>query len=123
MHQQIEECRYGVAHRLPAWRHISRGTQLNRIIPVAGQGSGILQTGRDTRLEQFRYHSLCTLRAISPASPPAITAATVWIHFPEGLPVAPAASAAFSVPQFYKPIDLYVYKQITLFGCKQMTLL
>ena len=51
--EQIEQRRHSVAHRFPAWRHVARGAQIHRVVPVAGQCAGRNQASRDAGLEQF----------------------------------------------------------------------
>src|SRR5579864_233170 len=51
--EQVEQLRHGVAHTFPSRRHITRGAQVNRVIPVSREGAGRQQARGDAGLEHL----------------------------------------------------------------------
>ena len=49
--EHVEKRWHRVTHRFPAWRHVSRRSQINGIVAVTGERRGAEQTGCNTRLE------------------------------------------------------------------------
>lgn len=55
--QQVEQCRHGIAHCFPAWRHMLRALQIDRAVAVTGERRRGLTPAATKGWNSSRYHS------------------------------------------------------------------
>src|SRR3954465_4538860 len=64
--EQVKERGHRIANGFPSRRHVARGPEVDRIVPVPGERLAREQPSDDAGLKELAYQPACALRTAAP---------------------------------------------------------